>query len=327
LCGSEGTLAIITDVKLNLIAKKQYKKLLVMVFDDFIKSICAIDLMNEIGPCAIEIMDDHMMVAAQKNKFLFSVVTKTFKDIAEKIEGMILVEIKEDDSDLVNDKINQFQALIKKQSGFLATAVLDADNDQAAFLNLRKKSVGVIASTAIDNRRAVPFIEDAAVPIAHLRDYIIDVKQILDRYQLSYGIYGHLDVGCLHIRPCLDLSTFEDNKKLDEILDEVFLVVKKYNGALRSEHGYGMLSLYNKKVLGENLYGIMCMIKRLFDPDNRLNPGKVAIAEETSLPFVDFRQFRYAKKYGEIASQYQGKFSNTIACNGNASCLNTKDIC
>ena len=121
----------------------------------------------------------------------------------------------------------------------------------------------------------MPFVEDTVVPPENLADYIAEFRAALDRRGLVYGMFGHVDAGCLHVRPALDMKDPAQEKLIREISDEVFALTRKYKGVLWGEHGKGVRSEYAPSS------SVRCIprmqeIKAAFDPHNQLNPGKIA---------------------------------------------------
>ena len=139
---------------------------------------------------------------------------------------------------------------------------------------MRKKSVGLLGNMQ-GERRPMPFVEDTVVPPENLADYIAEFRAALDRRGLVYGMFGHVDAGCLHVRPALDMKDPAQEKLVREISDEVFALTRKYKGVLWGEHGKGLRSEYAPEFFGP-LYPRMQEIKAAFDPHNQLNPGKIA---------------------------------------------------
>ena len=127
--------------------------------------------------------------------------------------------------------------------------------------------------------KAISFVEDTAVDPARLRDYIAEFLQIIQRHGTKAGVYAHASVGCLHVRPIVNLKTVEGVQQFQAIADEVAELVLKYGGALSGEHGDGLVrSPYQEKMYGSVLYQAFREIKRTFDPQQLLNPGKIVDA-------------------------------------------------
>src|SRR3954449_1346706 len=129
------------------------------------------------------------------------------------------------------------------------------------------------------SRRPLAFIEDTAVPPERLNDYVAGFKAILDARGLEAGFYGHCSVGCLHIRPFVDLRTPGGIVVMREVADEISELVLRYGGVNASEHGDGLVrSPFNRRMFGDEIYAAMREVKALFDPRGLLNPGKVVDA-------------------------------------------------
>ena len=186
--------------------------------------------------------------------------------------------------------------------------------------DLRKKGVGLLGNRSGD-RRPIPFVEDTAVPPHLLADYIKDFKEILDSYDLAYGMFGHVDVGCLHVRPALNLRSTEDEALFREISDKVKNLVKKYQGIMWAEHGRGFRSEYTEEFFGKSLFQDLRKIKNAFDPRNQLNPGKLVtpLGHDSTIPKIDEIPLRghQDKAINETSKSFQG----AVNCNGNGACF------
>ncbi|MDC0536001.1 BBE domain-containing protein, partial [Francisellaceae bacterium] len=194
-------------------------------------------------------------------------------------------------------------------------------NEIAELWNLRKKGVGLLGNMKGDNK-PIPFMEDTAVPPENLADYIVDLRKLLDSYDLKYGMFGHVDVGCLHMRPALDMSTESHQKLIPVLTKQVNELVRKYGGVYWSEHGKGFRSEYVQQYFGDKLYDGLAEIKQTFDPNNRLNPGKIVVPKgsKDQLVKVDgpYKGYVDTKVDKRVRQKYAGAFN----CNGNAACLN-----
>src|SRR5438552_13415224 len=127
--------------------------------------------------------------------------------------------------------------------------------------------------------KAISFVEDTAVGPEHLRDYIAEFLDLIARHGTTAGVYAHASVGCLHVRPVIDLKTETGVRRFQAIADDVADLVLKYHGALSGEHGDGLVrSPFQEKMFGPVLYTAFRDLKRTFDPHNILNPGKIVDA-------------------------------------------------
>jgi FAD/FMN-containing dehydrogenase/Fe-S oxidoreductase len=151
--------------------------------------------------------------------------------------------------------------------------------EQAALLKVREAGLGLLMAASTGARRPLAFVEDTAVEPAKLASYTARFRQILDSHGLTAGFYGHCSVGCLHIRPFIDLSAPGQPELMRAVAEEIRDLVLEYGGVNSSEHGDGLArSEFNRRVFGDELYAAMQETKRLFDPDDRMNPGKIVNA-------------------------------------------------
>jgi FAD/FMN-containing dehydrogenase/Fe-S oxidoreductase len=151
--------------------------------------------------------------------------------------------------------------------------------EQAALLKVREAGLGLLMAASTGTRRPLAFVEDTAVEPARLASYAARFRQILDSRGLTAGFYGHASVGCLHIRPFIDLSAPGQPELMRAVAEEVRELVLEYGGVNSSEHGDGLArSEFNRRVFGDELYAAMQETKRLFDPNDRMNPGKIVNA-------------------------------------------------
>jgi Fe-S oxidoreductase len=204
----------------------------------------------------------------------------------------------------------------------IAVSALQAADDMAAMWELRKKGVGLLGRMK-GQRRPIPFVEDTAVPPPRLAEYIRDFRALLEAEGLKYGMFGHVDAGCLHVRPALDMRDPEDAVRLRRISDQVAKLVKRYGGVLWGEHGTGYRSEYLPDFFGPELFEAMCCIKRAFDPLGKLNRGKLAIVREHGHRLVTIDSQHRAMLDRPIAASAQQHFAPALFCNGNGQCFST----
>ncbi|MFO0751689.1 MAG: FAD-linked oxidase C-terminal domain-containing protein, partial [Myxococcota bacterium] len=201
--------------------------------------------------------------------------------------------------------------------------VAASEADRKALWQLRAKGVGLLGNTK-GRRKPVPFVEDTVVPPERLAEYVAEFRAILDAEGLTYGMFGHVDVGCLHVRPALDLRDPEDEKRVRRISDKVAALCDKFGGVIWGEHGKGFRSEYSPMYFG-GLYPIVRQVKRIFDPDDRLNPGKIAVAGDaaaggkpSALASIDQPLRGHSDRH--VARASQDDFAIAIDCNGNGQC-------
>ncbi len=324
LAGSEGTLAVVTEAKLKLTPLPKHRQLLALRYADFDAALRAANLLVLSDPGAIETVDSTIVGLAKQDVIWHSVAHLLEADGEAPLAAVNLVEFQSDDAALVARKVSDLARTLEAERGQPGKAtgytIATQAGDIAALWSLRKKGVGLLGN-AKGERRPVPFVEDTAVPPERLADYIRDFRAILDRHGLSYGMFGHVDVGCLHVRPALNLRDPADAGLLRQISDEVTRLVKSYGGVLWAEHGKGFRSEYSPTFFGPELYQELRKVKGAFDPYNQLNPGKLATPPTSGERLVSVD----AKKRGdfdrEISQAARAKFDVAIHCNGNGQCF------
>ncbi|PID51316.1 MAG: hypothetical protein CR960_01450 [Pasteurellales bacterium] len=186
---------------------------------------------------------------------------------------------------------------------------------------MRKKAVGLLGN-AKGWAKPIPFVEDTCVPPENLADYILEFRQLLDSYGLEYGMFGHVDAGVLHVRPALDLCDPEQVKTFKEISDQVVELTSKYGGLIWGEHGKGVRSCYGETFFREILWQQLRYIKQLFDPQNRLNPGKICTPLQSNDDLYPIDTTMRADFDRQIPIDIRNEFKGAMSCNGNGLCFN-----
>lgn len=311
LCGSEGTLAVISECKLKLTPIPASSQLVVVQYRSFEDALRAPELQG-LSPIAVETIDEKLIDLARQEPFYFHI-----KDFIGDASAVNLVEFAGDDKEEIAKTI---ATLCSRKETALGFYVAKDAAEEKLLWNLRKKSVGLISKKISGSRRPIPFIEDTAVPPKHLANYIAELKKLLDAHGLIYGMYGHVDAGCVHVRPALDLKT-QDEKLIRELSDEVVALLKKYQGILWGEHGQGHRCEYGPSFFGDTLYQVVRQIKTLFDPFDQLNPGKIAVSTQGQHTLVKLEGPLRGHFDKQISTDAQKEYSNAMACNGNGACF------
>jgi hypothetical protein len=169
----------------------------------------------------------------------------------------------------------------------------------------------------------VPFVEDTVVPPENLQAYVREFRAILDAEGLRYGMFGHVDVGCLHVRPALDLKDPEDEARIRKISDQVTELVTRHGGLLWGEHGKGYRSELVPHHFGPTLYAELQRIKALYDPRNQLNPGKIATPASTKFKLASIDGATRGQLDRQIAKPDLHTMDTVVHCNGNGQCFDT----
>ncbi len=324
ICGSEGTLGIVVGAKLRLTPIPKCKRLLVLRYAQFNDALASAEDLVSANPSAIETIDEHILQLVRTDP-LWHRLSHLFAD-NDKTRAVNLVEFAGSNASELNAKL---QELIEQLpvSGSCPSApigylVPSSTADVAALWELRKKGVGLLGKMK-GNRRPIPFVEDTAVPPARLAAYVKEFRAILDAEGLQYGMFGHVDVGCLHVRPALDLRDPEDALRLRRISDKVAILAKSYGGVLWGEHGTGFRSEYSPDYFGPRLFAALCRIKNAFDPQGKLNRGKLALATSHGHKLVSIDDNQRAVLDRAISPVAQTHFSEAIFCNGNGQCFSS----
>ncbi len=324
LCGSEGTLVILTEAKVRLTPIAKNKTLFAIRYSEFDAALRAANRLVATGPGAIETVDDTIVGLAKEDVIWHQVAHLLDAADEPPVAAVNLVEFESDDPEVVAGKVTQLRQVLdaeRGQTGCSSGYVVATDPvDIASLWSLRKKGVGLLGN-ARGERRPVPFVEDTAVPPEHLADYIQEFRALLDSKGLRYGMFGHVDVGCLHVRPALDMKKEEDAQALKDISDEVVRLVKKYGGVLWGEHGRGYRSEYTPTFFGAELYEELRCVKAAFDPHNQLNPGKLATPSKSSDRLVSVDSMTRGAYDRQIDPRVRDKYSQAVFCNGNGACF------
>lgn len=321
LVGSEGTLAVVAAAELNLVPRPKYRGLLVPQFDSLTAALDALSICLELGPSAVELMDRMLIDLARRHREL----SDTMAVIRGRPEALLMVEFSSDDAADVSYRVYELRRRLGASSGVLAAEPALDPATREPLWALRGAAVPLLWGTPGD-RKPVTFVEDCAVEPRHLPEFTARFRDILRRHGTDGAFYGHASVGCLHIRPVLNLHDPADVRTLRRIMEDVTDLVLAYRGSLSGEHGDGLVrSEWNHKMFGPVVYEAFRAVKRAFDPDGLLNPGKIVDAPvmEASwrlppgpLPPEPPTVFDYSRQ--------GGFFRSVEACNGSAVCRKTQ---
>lgn len=321
LSGSEGTLAITKSITLRVMRKPGTKALVVVRYDSFDGGLRDVSRLLASDPLAIEIIDDKILEVARTDIVWHGISTLLGGNPHRPVQAIAFVEFAGDTAHVEQGLDTLGKLLAEPQSTIVDWKVVRDARLVARLWSLREKAVGLLARLGEGRQQGVPFVEDTAVPPARLADYVADFRAILDRHGLKYGMFGHADVGCLHVRPLMDLKESEQAALIRPVSDAVAALTKSYGGLLWGEHGKGFRGEYSPFFFGTKLYAEVECLKRAFDPGNIFNPGKLATADHAEpLSRIDTVPFRGALDK-TIPLTLQSDFDRAIACNGNGACF------
>ncbi|MEM9163578.1 MAG: FAD-binding and (Fe-S)-binding domain-containing protein [Cyanobacteria bacterium P01_F01_bin.4] len=321
LAGSEGTLGVITEARLKLTPIPHHKVLFAIHYGDFEDALHAAQPLLNGDPAAIETVDDTILELARQDEIYDAV-----KDFVGEARAINLVEFVSDDAEYLQAHATRLQQHLEQTAGQLGQPAgyyrTSEPSEIQALWELRKRGVGLLGNRP-GPRKPVAFVEDTAVPPAQLANYVQEFKALLDRYGLDYALFGHVDVGCLHVRPALNLQTPQDEALIREISDQVVALVRRYGGVMWAEHGRGFRSEYTVEFFGETLYQELRKIKAVFDPKNRLNPGKIVTPLGTDDEIVPLESPLRGQFDRQVPASLQASYEVAFSCNGNGACFNT----
>ncbi|NOU50371.1 FAD-binding oxidoreductase [Pseudoalteromonas sp. JBTF-M23] len=326
ITGSEGSLGVVAEAKLNITPIAPYKTLINIKYDSFDSALRNSPFLVQAQATSVETVDSKVLNLARED-IIWHSVSDLITDVPGiEMQGLNMVEFNGETADEMDDKINalckKLDTLIKnKQAGVIGYQLTNNKDDILKIYAMRKKSVGLLGNTK-GKQKPLAFAEDTAVPPENLADFIVEFRQLLDSHGLHYGMFGHVDAGVLHVRPALDMCDPEQERLLREISDKVVALTAKYGGLMWGEHGKGYRSEYGPEFFGAQLFSELRKIKTLFDKDNRLNPGKICtpFESEDSLVSVDDQKRAWFDK--RIAIEVRDSFENAMNCNGNGLCFN-----
>jgi FAD/FMN-containing dehydrogenase/Fe-S oxidoreductase len=273
--GSEGTLVIVTEATVRLVPLPRAKAIAVGHFASVTDAIAATEDALSAEPSAVELIDRTILeLSRQKIEYA------ALGSILEGDPGALLfVTFDRDSAAEASAAVEQLAALWQRHRHGYHTLRATTPAHQAALLKVRAAGLGLLMAASEGTRRPVAFIEDTAVDPARLPEYVNRFTAVLRRHSLVAGFYGHCSVGCLHIRPFMDLTQPAELATMSAVAAEIRDLVSEFGGANSSEHGDGLArSEFNRVVFGDALYDAMCEVKQLFDPDALMNPGKIVNA-------------------------------------------------
>ncbi|OED44633.1 lactate dehydrogenase [Chromatiales bacterium (ex Bugula neritina AB1)] len=336
LVGSEGTLAYSTEIELKLWPLPVNRVLGVCHFPSFYQAMDAAQHLVELGPHAVELVDN-TMIALARDIDLYA------DSISEFVRGdpaaILLVEFAFDSQD---KNLAQLAALHERMAdlgfswdgkGKQCGGVIDAVDPalQARIGEVRKAGLNIMMSMKSEGK-PVSFVEDCAVELPDLAEFTTGLTEIFNKHGTPGTWYAHASVGCLHVRPVLNMKLEKDANTMREIADEAFDLVLKYKGSHSGEHGDGISrSEFHTKMFGKQMVSCFESIKQRFDPDNLFNPGKIVNAPKMN----DRTLFRYQPDYRVIEFNQQldwsgwsgasGGLQGAIEmCNNNGACRKIK---
>ncbi len=272
MVGSEGTLGVVLEAKLRLVPLPKAKAVMVIGFEHLLESLSAAPVILNHKPSAIEVMDKAILDNTRQNANLDSIRNKY---VSGEPASTLCVEMYADNKEDLPPRMAALeQDLRERKLGYHYHSEFDIPS-QARIWSLREAALG-LSMAMKDDAKSISFVEDTAVPPEKLSTFIGEFLEIVHGHNTTAGIYAHASVGCLHVRPVINMKTEAGVRQFEAIAQDVADLVLKYGGALSGEHGDGLVrSPFMRQMFGETLYGAFKEVKQAFDPHNIFNPGKI----------------------------------------------------
>jgi FAD/FMN-containing dehydrogenase/Fe-S oxidoreductase len=272
IVGSEGTLGLVVAAKLNLVVLPAAKAVLTIEFEELLDALAATPLVLRHQPSAVEVMDRFILDHARESPALDGLR----RSILQTEPGALLcVEFYGERPEDLLPRLEQLERELASSGFRCCWRRATGAADQARIWSFREASLGLSMAMKGD-AKSLSFVEDTAVAPERLRDYIERFLQIVREHDTVAGIYAHASVGCLHVRPVVNLKTAEGVAKFQSIANAIADLVLEFGGALSGEHGDGLVrGAFTEKMFGPVLYDAFRQIKQVFDPHGLFNPGKI----------------------------------------------------
>ena len=324
LCGSEGTLALSERIKIKLWPQPKNKALGICHFPTFRGAMEAAQHIVKLGPVAVEVVD-RTLIELARDIAMFRPVMEAH--VRGKPDALLLVEFAEDDQAENLRRLDRLDELMGDLGHPGAVVKISNPAEQAAVWSVRAAGLNIMMSMKTEGK-PVSFIEDCAVPLEHLADYTERLTAVFEKHGTMGTWYAHASVGCLHVRPVLNLKLEKDADTMRAIAEEAFAMVKEYKGSHSGEHGDGLVrSEFHELMYGRKTVELFEEVKDRFDPEGVMNPGKIVRPSRMN----DRSLFRY--KPGYAVAEFKpvldwsawpgaaGGFQGAVEmCNNNGEC-------
>lgn len=296
-CGSEGRLGILLDAEVGLVPLPAYTRLAVFTYDDLVTAMRAVPSLLALKPSAIELMDRQLLALARQSAHF------RLRLITGEPAAILMVEFE-------GETAADVDACAEEARGIGARMILSDAADQREIWATRREGLGLLMSRRA-RRRPLPFIEDCAVPVEKLPEYVERLGAILARHGTEGAYYAHASAGCLHIRPLIDLRDSQDRARMDAIMGETAALVAEFGGTLSGEHGDGFSKTpHLETIFGREIVAAFEAVRRAFDPHGLFRvPAKAAL-----------RVDRPHRRAPSMLARPDGFAGAVERCNGEATC-------
>lgn len=291
LIGSEGTLGIVTEATFRLLPKPPLRAVTLLYFDDWEKASQAVVELLKLKPSALELVDETFVAYVRKGRQELRPL------LPEKSAAVILLEFEGQTSEEVKEKIAAGEQTASPLA--FGTRAAFASKEQEALWETRRAALPIVYK-ASPVKKPINFIDDSAVPPQHLGCYINGLKQIMGKRGIELVIFGHAGNGNVHVTPLMDPHEEGFENRLVEISNEAFDLTLKLGGTISAEHGDGVMrSPYLKKQYPKT-YPLFARLKKIWDPENILNPGKIVTENE----HIPVNILRFPKRFVQTGTVF-----------------------
>src|SRR5262245_54163514 len=272
IVGSEGTLALVTSAQLSLVPLPNAKAVLAIEFDELRDALAATPSILRHAPSAVEVMDRFILDHARESPALEALRRSIMQGDAG---ALLCVEFYGDRPEDLTPRLAALEQDLGTAGWPCRWRRFEKAADQARVWSFREAALG-LSMAMKDDAKSLSFVEDTAVAPEKLRDYIERFLHIVRAHGTKAGVYAHASVGCLHVRPVVNLKTADGVRMFESIANAISDLVLEFGGALSGEHGDGLVrGPFMQKMFGPVLYDAFREVKRAFDPHGVFNPGKI----------------------------------------------------
>ena len=315
--GSEGTLVAITEATLRTVPRPKMKALAILHFNDLIESMEATVATLELDPAAVEHIGSLILRQARTNLQY----ARMMDFIEGDPEAILVVELVGESEAELEAKLDGLEERMRRGRLGYAIRRLTNPEQQSRVWEVRKAGLGLMMNVS-GPAKPIPFVEDTAVAPEVLPQFIERFDRIVREHGTTAGYYGHASVGCLHIRPLIDLKVESDVERMVSIATQISDLVLEFGGSMSGEHGDGLVrSGWNEKMFGSQVYNAFRDVKNAFDPKGIFNPGKIVDAPSMTENLRISPDYRTIELKTGFSYQEEGDYAGAIEmCNGQGAC-------
>ena len=322
IVGSEGTLATIVEAKMRLVPKPKWTAMDVIHFNDDIEALECAQVVLQTKPYAMESTDKMILNLARGN----IEQSRKLGFVQGTPDSLLMVEYAGETEAEVRAQVENLEVVRRREKIGYASTLAFKPEEVKAIWSVRKAGLGLLLGTKGD-KKPIAFVEDTAVSPEKLPEFIKRFREVVARHDTVAGYYGHCSVGCMHIRPLINLKQDSEKSKMVSIANAISDLVLEFNGSMSGEHGDGLArSHFNQKLFGPALYDGFRQIKRAFDPKNIMNPGKIVDAPAMTESLKISPQYKTWEPQTTLDFSEQGGFARAVEmCSGMGECRKKLD--